>query len=651
MKELNDVPGARKSAEPRIQALPELVRNQIAAGEVIERPASVLKELLENALDAGARNIRVDLEEGGAKLVRVIDDGCGMGAEDLRRSFLAHATSKLRDPEDLLHIATLGFRGEALASIGSVARCRISTRLLGESVGRRIENEGGRLGEVLEAGGTEGTTIEVRDLFYNTPARRRFLKRPATELGRCLDILQRLALAHDGVGFVATHDGKRIFDVEAEMDLRGRVRRTFGAELADALEPVEARDGDTVLQGFVAPPRFSRTDTSRQMWFLNGRPVRDKVLVRVLKEGFRGFLVENRQPVAFLRLAMDPQGVDVNVHPAKTEVRFRDQRRLFGFLVNALREAVRLTDMSTPGDRMLDGLARRGAWRPEDAPGQGVLPDPGSAGRRGPRVEGDWVLREVPGGGANRSDATHGGSFVDSLDGGSPPGSDPSGSAPIGGGYASGSTIGGSASGSIEEGREAWAPRDELEGPFLQVAKTYLVRALPDGFEIVDQHALHERLTFEELRRELRAGSVEVQRLLVPELVEVSRAQVALLDEHRESAERVGIVLEPFGPTTVALHGLPARLRHPDPEGVVRDLLEVVERTGQAPDAEDVIEEVLHRTACRSSVMAGDRLGDDEIRSLLGRAAALETDQTCPHARPTRVKFSLADLEKAFHRR
>lgn len=638
MKELNEAVEAEGIPGPRIQPLPELVRNQIAAGEVIERPASVLKELLENALDAGARNIRVDLEEGGAKLVRVIDDGCGMGAEDLRRCFEAHATSKLRDPEDLLHIATLGFRGEALASIGSVARCRISTRLLGEAVGLRIENEGGRLGDVIEAGGTEGTSIEVRDLFYNTPARRRFLKRPATELGRCLDILQRLAMAHDGVGFVATHDGKRIFDVEADMDLRGRVRRTFGAELADALEPVEARDGDTVLQGFVAPPRFSRTDTSRQMWFLNGRPVRDKVLVRVLKEGFRGFLVENRQPVAFLKLAMDPQGVDVNVHPAKTEVRFRDQRRLFGFLVASLREAVRLTDMSTPGDRMLEGLARRGAWRPEDTPGQGVLPDPGAATRSGPRVEGDWVLREVPGDSDRSPDrGAAAGSFLDSL-----------GEAPDGAGPGDGSRSG---LGIVEEGRGAWAARDELEGPFLQVAKTYLVRALPDGFEIVDQHALHERLTFEDLRRELRAGSVEVQRLLVPELVEVSRAQVALLDEHRDSAERVGIVLEPFGPTTVALHGLPARLRHPDPEGVVRDLLEVVERTGQAPDAEDVIEEVLHRTACRSSVMAGDRLDEDEIRSLLGRAAALETDQTCPHARPTRVKFSLADLEKAFHRR
>ncbi len=594
-------------SSPRITELPERIRNQIAAGEVVERPASVVKELVENALDAGATEIRVDLEEGGVRLIRVVDDGEGMGPEDLELAFRSHATSKLREVGDLEHIASLGFRGEALASIGSVSRARILSRVEGAATGHRIEDEGGRIDEVEEAGAPRGTSVEVRDLFYNTPARRRFLKRTSTELGRCLDVLQRLALAHAGVGFVVTHDRARVLDVASSMNLRQRIRRLFGAELAEALVPVGGEDGDTRLAGFVAPPRFARRDTSRQMWFLNGRPLRDKVLVRVLKQAYRGFLVEGRQPVAFLALSMDPGRVDVNVHPTKSEVRFREERRLFGFLVSRLREAVAATDMATPGERLVDSAHRAGDWRPRgDSPGQAVLPDPGSLRSASPSPredEEELVVREIPG-------------------------------RPF-----------------APERADAWAAGDDLSGPFLQIARTYLVRALPDGFEIIDQHALHERVTFEALRRQVREGRLEVQRCLVPELVEVSRADIELLAGHLEALARIGLELEVFGAGTIAVQGLPALLRHPDPEGLVRDVIEVVGRTGRTPEAEDLVEEVLHRAACRSSVMAGDELADDEIRALLERGAELESDQTCPHARPTRVRFTLADLEKAFHRR
>jgi DNA mismatch repair protein MutL len=596
----------------RIALLPEVVRNQIAAGEVIERPASVVKELVENALDAGARAVRVDLEEGGVKLVRVVDDGSGMGPDDLALAFDAHATSKLREPGDLEHIASLGFRGEALASMASVARCSILTRPAQATTGHRVEEAGGQRSEVREAGGPAGTTVEVRDLFYNVPARRRFLKRTSTELSRCLDLLQRLALAHVGAGLVVTHDGKRVLDVEASMDLRARIRRIFGAELAEALQPVEAEDGTTRLFGYVAPPRFSRRDTGRQLWFLNGRPLRDKVLTRVLRESYRGFLEEGRQPVAFLQLSIDPAAVDVNVHPAKSEVRLREQQRLFGFLVNALRDAVRGTDMATPGERMLEIADRRRAREGDLTP---HLPNPGPLVASAPREP--FQVREV----AGRP-------FVLPR-----PEADPrEGEQP---------------------GRdETWAATDDMRGPFLQIARTYLVRALPDGFELIDQHALHERTTFELLRRDVRAGKVETQRLLVPELVEVSRADVQLVSSHLDELRRVGIDLAVFGEATLAVQGLPARLRHPDPEGLVRDLLEVLARTGKAPGAEDVIEQVLHSAACRSSIMAGDELSEAAIQDLLLRARQVgETDQTCPHARPTRVRFSLADLEKAFHRR
>lgn len=603
-------------APPIVRVLPDHVIDQIAAGEVVERPASVVKELVENALDAGATRIQIDLEEGGARLIRVSDDGSGMGREDLELAFAPHATSKLSGPEDLLHIASLGFRGEALASIGSVARCQLTSRRPEDALGWRVVNEGGRLGPVLEAGAPLGTAVEVRDLFYNTPARRRFLKKTGTEFSRCLDVVQRAALAHDGVGFVLSHDGQRAFDVEPAMDLAGRIRRTFGAEVASALERVEARDGTSRLEGYVAPPRLSRRDTSRQMWFLNGRALRDRLLSAVLREGYRGFLVEHRQPVVFLRIAMDPALVDVNVHPMKSEVRFREERRLFGFLVNALREALRRTDMATPGMSLVEGAARREARAAAAPRPMPALPDPGVLVPRGapPRTPERLEVREVPG--APWSAA---------------PPARPAHAAP-------------------PETLDAPA-RDEFAGPFLQVARTYLVRALPDGFEVVDQHALHERITYETLRAEVRAGSVAVQRLLVPELVELARSEVELLGGHAPALARLGIELEPFGPTTIAVHGLPARLRRPDAAGLVADLVRVLEESGKPPDADEVLEEVLHSAACRSSVMAGDELGEEAIAALLRRGAQLESDQTCPHARPTRVRFTLADLERAFHRR
>ncbi len=616
-----------------IARLPELVINQIAAGEVIERPASLVKELVENSLDAGASHVQVDLEEGGAKLVRVTDDGVGMNAADLRLAFEPHATSKLRDASDLDHIASLGFRGEALASMGSVGRCTIYSRQHDAPTGLRIENEGGRLGEPFEAGGPRGTTVEIRDLLYNTPARRRFRKRPSTELSRCLEVVQRAALGQLGVGFVATHEGRRSYDIEAGMDLRDRIRRTFGAELAESLVPVEAEDSQFRVFGYVAPPRFSRRDASRQMWFLNGRTVKDRVLIRCLKEAYRGFLVEGRQPVAFLHLSMAPTLVDVNVHPAKAEVRFREDRRLFGFLVNALREGVQQTDMATPGTSLLSrALARDGMTLRElreSHPGQQGFRDPGAVSysggtgaARGPREP--FVVREVAGRPLEPAAGPEERELARVQERETP----------------------------TEQPMAAPLTEDRLQGPYLQIDRTYLVRALPDGFEVIDQHALHERITFEGLRRDLHAGAIEVQRYLLPEVVEVSRSELELLLEHQESLTRIGIELDAFGETSVAVQGLPARLKRPDASGVVRDVADVLARTGKAPDAEDVIEEVLHRAACRSSVMAGDRLGDDEIRTLLERGQELgAADQTCPHARPTRVRFTLDDLEKAFHRK
>jgi DNA mismatch repair protein MutL len=576
------------------------VRNKIAAGEVIERPASVVKELVENALDAGASEIEVELEEGGAKLVRVSDNGSGMGPEDLALAFLPHTTSKLRDVGDLDHIASLGFRGEALASIGSVSRAHIVSRLAGEPTGHEIFNEGGRIRGPLEAGARKGTSVEVRDLFYNTPARRRFLKRPATELARSVDLLQRLALAHQGVGFVLSHDGRRVFDVERGMDLRARIRRAFGADTADALLAVEAQHGSTRLTGFLLPPRLARRDTQRQMWFLNGRVLRDRLLARALKEAYHGTLLEGRAPVAFLQLVLDPAAVDVNVHPAKAEVRFRDERSLMGFLVASLRAVVRGADLATPGARLLERAGRRlGAGSPRELSG-----DLGRAPRvlipRAPEL----AAAELPAPG-RPADAAE---------------------------------------------PEAWAQPAVLRD-VLRVADTYLVRATAEGLEILDQHALHERVTFERLLAELASGGIEVQRLLLPELVELTREELALVAERAHLLAEVGLIVEPFGPTTAAVHGMPARLRHPDAEELLNAVLAALESGDGVPSAARLLEDTLASRACRSSVMAGDALSDSEIQALLQRAAAIPHDQTCPHGRPTRVRFTLADLERAFGRR
>ena len=348
------------------------------------------------------------------------------------------------------------------------------------------------------------------------------------------------------------------------------------------------------------------------MWFLNGRPLRDKILARVLKDAYRGFIVDGRQSVAFLSLSMDPAKVDVNVHPAKAEVRFRDERRMFGFLVASLRGAVSGLDMATPGERMIDAAARREL--PPPVARQFTLPAPA------------WELRPEP---SPRELPV----FV----------RESAPSAPV-------AAAGAVPAAELPAANAAQRPA-VVRGPLLQVGRTYILQATDDGFEIVDQHALHERLTLEDLKAELARGAVEVQRRLVPELVEVGGAAAELVEPHLESLARIGLVLARFGSGTIAVHGVPARFRRADPTTLVHEVIAAVERTGAAPGAEDLLEEILHRTACRSSVMAGDELSELEMRALLARARDESNSQTCAHGRPTRVRFTLADLEKAFYRR
>lgn len=567
----------------RIQVLPRHLVDQIAAGEVIERPASIVKELVENSLDAGAKRIQVALAEGGKQLVRVEDNGHGILRDDLPLAFASHATSKIQSLEDLTRVGTLGFRGEALASVGAVSRARIVSRVRGASLGGRVEMEGGELRPAQEAGAPLGTTVEVRDLFYNLPARRKFLKSTSTELGQAAELLLRIALPFEGVEFTLEHEGKRLWQLPAGMGIRERIGAAFGADWAEALIPLEARSRWAAISGFLGHPRLSRADTNRQFFYCNGRFIRDKALLRALREAYRELLPHGRQPVAFLFLGVEPSKVDQNVHPTKAEIRFREGRELFEFFLHSAHERLQEADLSAPGTMLLP--------RPPLHP---AVPETGIAAYAPVSSRQTSVVREA----------------APPLFPGAP-------AAPV---------------------------------PYLQVHDTYLVLETPEGFDVIDQHALHERVLFEEFKEDYSRGGIAVQRLLVPELVEVSRVDLLLLEEKKGELRRAGFEVEPFGETTVAVRGVPARLRRLEIRILVEELLAAA-RGEKDPERHPFYEEVLHRAACRAAVMAGDPLSREEVQALLTKASLLQHDQSCPHARPTRVCFTLADLERAFQRR
>ncbi len=585
----------------RIRRLPSEVVDRIAAGEVVERPASVVKELVENALDAGATRIDVEIRGGGRDAVIVRDDGCGMGPADLALAFVSHATSKLADVGDLDHIASFGFRGEALASVAAVADCRIVSRERGTENGHEIESRGGDVSEVRAAASPEGTVVDVRQLFKYVPARWKFLKGAAAESAHVTAAVQRAALANLGVAFSLTRDGETAFRVARGDGRAERIGRFFGRSLAAALVPVAGSDGATSLEGFVVRPDAARPSATWQHVFLNGRPIRDKTLLHALRQGYEGLLTRDRHPVAFLFLTMDPAEVDVNVHPAKTEVRFREGDRLHRLVHHAVRDALLATD-----------LAPRIATRPVAASPDGALspdaPQPTASAK-------ERYLENV-------SDALA--DFVVSSRGKvAPPVRAYAGPPPLGAHAAT---------------------------RYLQVRDTYLVFETDDGIAIVDQHALHERVLLEQIHERVHAGRLEVQPLLVPAIVEVPSADVDLLLAHSDALDLAGVRVARFGETAVAVHALPAMLSHRDPARLVTGIVEHVREHEKAASAEDLLDTVLHSMACRGAVMAGDRLTEQQAAELLRRADLLDSAQGCAHGRPTSLRLSFRELERHFRR-
>jgi DNA mismatch repair protein MutL len=623
-----------------IRQLTASVINQIAAGEVVERPASVVKELLENAIDAGATRVDVTVERGGKDLIRVADNGQGMAPDDLPMAFQPHATSKLFEAEDLSRIRTLGFRGEALAAIAEVSKVRCQTRQEEAEAGSEISIDAGVASPVRACGCPVGTVIEVRHLFYNTPVRRTYLKSDSTEAGHVIEMFTRIALAYPTVHLTFRSGGKVLHDLPAVTGVKERIGVFFGRELADSLLWVESQYDQTHLWGYVAHPSQSRSSTKTQFLFLGGRYVRDRSLGHALSEAFRGLLMVGRSPVAFLHLEVPPEEVDVNVHPTKVEVRFRDGQKIYSQLLATLRQTFLASDLhsrlqvppvadpANPApapapfafeERPSDRQEVASWFTPRETPSFQTFPAPGYAG--GP-VGSDWG-RGVPPPAPSKP-------AVDFDEFAPPPASEPSGPAP-------------------EPSPRAFDVRD-LPVKALQVHDSYLVAETPDGMVVIDQHALHERILYEELRLRIERGGVESQRLLVPEPVDLEPSEVAAVLERREALAQLGLEVESFGGDTILVSSVPAMLPGVPPERLLRDLADHFRSNPLPPTRDGVLEDVLSMIACKAAVKAGQKLAPDEVTALLERRHLVSDAHHCPHGRPTALVFTKSELERQFGR-
>ena len=591
----------------RIRQLSEGTVNRIAAGEVVERPAAAIKELVENAMDAGATRIDIAASNGGADLLLVEDDGIGMNAGDLTLAIQRHATSKLPmagGEDDLSHIVTMGFRGEALPSIGAVSRLSIASRTKdGEAAEIRID--GGRVQGPMPAAfrgrGQHGTRAEVRELFYATPARLKFLKSSRSEDLAIIDIVKRLAMARPDISFSLVLDGRRALDLPAEPDLMDgrlpRLARIMGRDFGDNAASVEAGREGVSLSGYAGLPTYNRANAAMQFLFVNGRPVRDKLLVGAVRGAYADFLARDRHPALALFLECDPAFVDVNVHPAKTEVRFRDAGLVRGLIVGALKHA--LTEAGHRASTTVAGSALAAFQRQSPSPFQS------------PNIFSAVGVREAP--------ASYAAALPMSV--------------------------------RMEEAPVEPAPDTPLGVARAQLHETYVVAQTADGIVIVDQHAAHERLVYERMKKALANGGIARQPLLIPEVVDLDPSEVTRVSERAAELAELGLVIEAFGPDAVVVREVPAMLGRLDVKGLVRDLADEIAETGNALSLKERLEEVSGTLACHMSVRAGRRLNAEEMNALLREMEATPHSGQCNHGRPTYVELKLADIEKLFGRR
>ncbi|MEP6777480.1 MAG: DNA mismatch repair endonuclease MutL [Chthoniobacterales bacterium] len=587
----------------RIHLMPEILASQVAAGEVVERPSSVIKELVENSIDAGATKIETTIRRGGISLMRVIDDGLGMDRDDALLSLERHATSKIRSAADLSAIGTLGFRGEALPSIASVSRFRLTTRERDAAAGTEVVVAGGRIETVRESGEAPGTQVEVRSLFYNLPPRRKFLRSENTESRNIEHQLHLQATGHPEIAFVFVRDERIVFQLPASGNLRERIRDLHGAELVERLLEVQqsGRFALVRIRGFIGRAGTSRQTRSQQLVFVNGRAIESPVLNAALREGYHTALMKGQYPITFLFLEMDPATVDVNVHPAKREVRFRDPAGVREALVEAIRETLE----STRADW------QRQFTRPESGQGESVNPT-NETRELGPTLAPEIALtsaRIAP----------------------KPPEQEQP-------------RVAGPAS--------ERAPSEPAQFQIIGVLnKLYVLMENKDGLVLVDQHAAHERILFEELRRRMEEQGVPSQRLLLPQTFDLPPRDAAWVERNLNTLQKMGIGIEVFGPSTFKIDSLPTFLDAADPAAFMRKVIDDLTSASNSSSALRLGEDMIAKTVCRHAVKANDPLRYLEIEKLIGDLLQCELPYCCPHGRPTMVQISLAELEKKFGRK
>jgi DNA mismatch repair protein MutL len=684
-----------------IRKLSPLLINQIAAGEVIERPASVVKELVENSLDAGATRIDVTVDEGGMQLIRIADNGTGIPPEELPLAIAPHATSKLQTSEQLAAITTLGFRGEALASIASVSRTRITSRTTAQGrpaeAGAAIEVAGDEVSAVGPAACAPGTVIEVRDLFFNTPARRKFMRAASTEFGQVTETITRIAMVHPHAAFTLSHGQRKTLDLGATTSRRQRCVDLLGRELDEALLEFNANPGlgfrmpdgphpasppraevyaksemhtpkSSSIWGLSGLPAIARATSKFQYICVNGRFIRDRNISHAIKEAYRGLCPPDRQPVAVVFIDMDPSSVDVNVHPTKSEVRFREPSRVHGMVLGAIRGRLLGADLTPSATIAFANQRLEAADRAGDSTGS---PFYGSAlGATGPGqappdaglTGGFSALRASMDSSASSSNPAADQAFVDYF----------RQMAPVQRGLVyqqvrqaiaqtSPEILGPLAHAAVPDAQSSF-PASSSVPPVLrsfgvlQVHKSYLVTEDDSGIVIIDQHALHERVMFEQLRERVLSRNLESQRLLMPATFAAGAKRQALLEALAPLLEKIGIEAQPMGPDTVAVHAFPTFLfdRKVEPVEFLTEMLDQAEEekldASNPTSLEAALHEVLDMMACKAAVKAGDKLTPEELAALLGRRDEIERSSNCPHGRPTQIRLTLRELEKQFKR-
>jgi DNA mismatch repair protein MutL len=620
----------------KIRVMPDALASQVAAGEVVERPAAVVRELVENSLDAGATLVEVHVRRGGSGLIRVVDNGGGMDREDALLCVERHATSKIRSKEDLAAIMTFGFRGEALPSIASVSRFRLVTKQPGSLAGTEVEIQGGKLAQVRECGAADGTTIEAANLFFNVPARRKFLRTEATEFAHVEHQVRLHAIANPAVSFTLVRDGQVVFQLPPAAGLLERIHALAGPEMVSRLVEVGPEEGAVVsVRGFIGAPGLSRTNRQAQLSFLNGRPIESPSISYGVREGYHTALMKGQHPVTYLFLEMDPHGYDVNVHPAKKEVRFHDG--------HGVREAVaRAVARALGASRVIPSGHPAGREDRENPPAGAEVGAPGGGARAGEmwHLSGERLAQPAPVERQTLLPIQPPAVFAaPTTFTPAPPPDRRMDAAPAAGAQALPQ--------SAAEGREG-PPQFRILGV---IHRLYVVMESPEGLVLMDQHAAHERVMFEKIRQSLEAEGVPTQRLLIPVTLRTGPKETDLIRRNLDILARLGIELEPFGPNTFKLEALPTFIKTDDPADWLDQVIEELRGMSSGASALRLGEDMIASTACRHAVKANDQLAPPELEALLRDLFACEIPYCCPHGRPTLIQIGHAELERKFGRR